>query len=131
MLRNFSPLDDETEKYVAEVIDCGVIVHRVLGPGFIEPTYLNAMCLEFVSRGIPFETEKRYVVTYRNRPVALHRCDLVVRGRVLIELKAVSVLEPVHHAQVLAYLKASKLRVGLLMNFGGVTLKAGLRRIIL
>ena len=80
---------------------------------------------------IPFECEKVVTVHYRDRPVALHRLDLVVRGCVVVELKAVKLLKRVHEAQVLAYLKASQLPVGLLMNFGGATLKEGFRRIIL
>ena len=70
-------------------------------------------------------------VRYRDRPVATHRLDLVVRGCVVVELKAVKMLKRVHEAQVLAYLKASRFPVGLLMNFGGATLKEGFRRIIL
>lgn len=131
MIRTFSRLDEETDACVAEVIDAGVTVHRVIGPGFMELAYRNAMCLDLSSRGIRFECEKSYVVSYRDRPVALHRVDLVVRDRIIVELKAVKTLEPVHHAQVLAYLKASKPPVGLLMNFGGATLKEGLKRFVL
>ena len=131
MIRVPSPLDDETEGYVSEAIECGFAVHRALGPGFLESAYRNAMCLELVAQRIPFECEKTCVVKYRDRPVALHRLDLVVRGRVVVELKAVRALERSHEAQVLAYLKASRLPVGLVMNFAGATLKEGLRRIIL
>ena len=74
---------------------------------------------------------KSVTVRYRGRPIGLHRLDLVVRGCVVVELKAVKLLKRIHEAQVLAYLKASRLPVGLLMNFGGATLKEGFRRIIL
>ncbi len=131
MIRVPSPLDEQTEKYVKETMDCAYAVHRALGPGFLEPTYRNAFCVELLEQNIPFECEKSVTVHYRNRPVALHRLDLVVRGCVVVELKAVKLLKRVHEAQVLAYLKASQLPVGLLMNFGGATLKEGFRRIVL
>ena len=131
MIRVSSPLDEQTEKYVKETMDCGYAVHKALGPGFLEPAYKNAFCIELAARQIPFECEKAVTVHYRDRPVAVHRLDLVVRGCIVLELKAVKVLKHVHEAQVLAYLKASALPVGLLMNFGGARLKEGFRRIIL
>lgn len=131
MLRVISPLDNETESYITEAMDCGFAVHKALGPGFPELTYRNAFCLELAAQKIPFECEKPFVVKYRDRPVSIHRVDLVVRNRLVIELKAVRALERVHEAQVLSYLKASQLPAGLLMNFGGATLKDGLRRVIL
>jgi GxxExxY protein len=131
MIRVPSPLDEQTEKYVKETIDCGYAVHKALGPGFLEPTYKNAFCLELSAQKIPFECEKPVTVVYRDRPIATHRLDLVVRGCIVVELKAVKILKPVHEAQVLAYLKASHLPVGLLMNFGAARLKEGFRRIVL
>ena len=131
MMRLPSRLDDETEEYVSEAMDCGFTVHREVGPGYGEPIYANALCLELLERKIPFEREKSFVVTYRDKPVGVHRLDFVVCERVIIEVKAVKALERVHEAQVLAYLKASKLPVALLMSFGGATLKEGLKRFVL
>ena len=131
MIRVPSPLDAETEKYVFECMGCEFAVHKAIGPGYGESICQNAFCIELLSRNITFEREKSFVVTYRDKPVGLHRLDLIVRGRVVVELKAVKMLKRVHEAQVLAYLKASRLPVGLLMNFGGATLKEGFRRIIL
>ena len=131
MIRVPSRLDDETEKYVFETMACGFAVHKAIGPGYGEKIYKNAFCIELLARQIPFECEKSFVVKYRDKPVGTHRLDLIVRGRVAVELKAVKRLKRVHEAQVLAYLKASGLRVALLMNFGGATLKEGLRRIVL
>src|SRR5688572_32901118 len=119
MLKVPSPLDEETENHVFETMACGFAVHKAIGPGYSESIYKNAFCIELLARGIPFECEKPFVVKYRERPVGTHRVDLVVRGRVLVELKAVKLLKRVHEAQVLAYLKASHLPVALLMNFGG------------
>jgi GxxExxY protein len=131
MIRVPSPLDDETEKYVFETMACGFAVHKAIGPGYGEKIYKNAFSVELLARQIPFECEKSFIVKYRDKPVGTHRLDLIVRGRVAVELKAVKRLKRVHEAQVLAYLKASGLRVALLMNFGGATLKEGLRRIVL
>jgi len=131
MIRIPSPLDDETEKYVFETMACGFAVHKAIGPGYGESIYRNAFCIELLGRKIPFESEKPFVIRYRDRPVGTHRLDLIVRGRVVVELKAVKMLKRVHEAQVLAYLKASRLPVALLMNFGGATLKEGLKRIVL
>lgn len=131
MIRVPSRLDDETEKYVFETMACGFAVHKVIGPGYGESIYANAFCVELLARKIPFEREKPFVVKYRDRPVGTHRLDLIVRERIVVELKAVKMLKRVHEAQVLAYLKASRLPIALLMNFGGATLKEGLRRIVL
>ena len=126
-----TPLDDETESVVEAIIGCAIRVHRELGPGFLESTYRNALCLEFQRDHIQFETEKPVVVRYQNVPIATHRLDLVVSERVILELKSVAALDAVHSAQLLSYLKATGMRVGLLMNFGAITLRAGLRRIVL
>ena len=131
MMRLPTPLDDETESVVEAIIGCAIRVHRELGPGFLESTYRNALCLEFQRGHIQFETEKPVVVRYQNVPIATHRLDLVVSERVILELKSVAALDAVHSAQLLSYLKATGMRVGLLMNFGAITLRAGLRRIVL
>lgn len=131
MIRLPSRLDNETEEYVFQTMECGFAVHKAIGPGYGESIYTNAFCVELLARQIPFEREKAFVVKYRGRPVGTHRLDLIVRDRIVVELKAVKMLKRVHEAQVLAYLKASQLRVALLMNFGGATLKEGLKRIVL
>jgi len=81
--------------------------------------------------GLQFESEREYPIVYRGELLCRQRLDLVVEDRVLLEVKAIEHLAPVHHAQVMSYLRVSKLRVGLLMNFNSETLPAGLRRIIL
>lgn len=131
MIRVPSRLDEETEKYVFETMACGFAVHKAIGPGYAEQLYKNAFCIELLERKIPFECEKPFVVRYHDKPIGTHRMDLIVRGRVLVELKAVKRLKRAHEAQVLAYLKVSRLPIALLMNFGGATLKEGLQRIVL
>jgi GxxExxY protein len=128
--RTHEPLPETTELLLSAVVDAGIAVHKELGPGFIEVVYRNAMCLELAARQLPFEAEKAFVVKYQDHPVAVQRMDLVVDGQVVLELKAVGSLAEIHHAQLLSYLKASGIRAGLLMNFGEVTLRAGLRRVV-
>ena len=131
MIRVSSPLPPELELLTEKVIGCAVQVHRTLGPGFLESIYRNALCLEFQLNGISFEHEKSVVIRYAGFSVGVHRLDLLVDDAVVIELKAVAGLEAAHSAQVLSYLKATGLRVGLLMNFGAPILKSGLRRFVL
>jgi GxxExxY protein len=108
-----------------------VEVHRVLGPGFFEPIYHNALQIEFRDKKIPFESEKRVLIRYRDQLVGTQRLDFVVAGEVIVEIKAVKQLEPLHHVQVMSYLRGTGLRVGILMNFGGLNLRSGLKRIVI
>ena len=130
MLKISSPLDEVTEAYITEIIDCGFVVHREIGPGYTESTYSNAMCVELGARKIPYACQTVFTVKYRDVPVGTHRLDLVIRNCIVVELKAVKSFEPFHRAQLMAYLKASKIRAGLLMNFAGATFKEGVKRVI-
>ena len=129
--KSHEPLPETTELLLGALVDAGIAVHKELGPGFVEVVYRNAMCLELANRQLPFEVEKAFTVKYRDQPVAMQRVDLVVDSQVILELKAVGSLSEIHQAQLLSYLRATGLRAGLLMNFGGVTLRAGLRRVVL
>jgi GxxExxY protein len=125
-----APLSEEHERVARESIGCGIAVHRELGPGYKEKIYHRAYCLELDSRGLRFECEKEVLVKYRHWMIPGHQVDLIVEGLVLIELKAVSKLRKLHERQVVSYLKATGLRLGLLMNFNTEVLKQGIRRII-
>jgi GxxExxY protein len=126
-----STLTAEEEMVAGEIIASALAVHRELGPGYLESFYRKAMCLELRARDIAFETEKPIVVWYRGEELGTHRIDLVVQGLVVVELKAVEALAPVHRKQVVSYLKATKLRLGLLINFDDELLKQGLKRVVL
>ena len=93
-------------------------VHNALGPGFVEGVYEEALAYELETRGIRFERQKRVTVRYKERVVGMHRLDLVVDGVIVLELKAVSALTDAFKRQVLSYLKATGLRLGILINFG-------------
>ncbi len=131
MLRMPSPLDDELEALIHRVIGYCISVHRELGPGLLERIYRRAICIELQSEGVPFEVEKRFPVWYRGHLLCDQRVDIVVAGKILLEVKAIDRLAPVHHAQVMSYLRVSGLRIGLLMNFNVAVLPDGLRRIVL
>lgn len=127
---NRPPVPPEVEQAASICVDCGLAVHRVLGPGFKESIYQRAFRLELDSRGVAFESEKPIAVRYRTWEIPGQQVDLVVAGVLLVEIKAVPRLRSLHQAQVLSYLKTMDLRLGLLMNFGGRLFKEGVRRVI-
>lgn len=93
-------------------------VHRELGCGFLERVYQDALELEFKLRGIPYEREKQIQITYKGYPLGEpYRADFICYGKIIVELKAVNELLGIHKAQVINYLKATKLKLGILMNF--------------
>ena len=131
MLKVTSPLDDAVEALIHRVIGCCIRVHREVGPGLLERIYRSAVCIELQFEGIPFEVEKPFPVWYRGHLLCDQRVDVVVARQILLEMKAIDRLAPVHHAQVMSYLRVSGLRIGLLMNFNVPVLPDGLRRIVL
>ncbi|MBK5295661.1 MAG: GxxExxY protein [Vicinamibacteria bacterium] len=124
-------LSDDEELVAHDVIACALAVHRELGSGYLESFYRKAMCVELHARGVAFATEKAIDVQYRGASIGTHRVDLIVQGLVVVELKAVEAIDPVHRKQVVSYLKATKLRLGLLINFNVELLKHCLKRVVL
>jgi GxxExxY protein len=105
-------------------------VHRHLGPGLLEAVYEECVCDELTSRGLAFERQRVIPLVYKGRALdAGYRIDLIVDGRVLVELKAVDALLPVHAAQIITYLRLSGIPVGLLVNFNVPALRHGIRRL--
>jgi len=111
-----------------QVISCAFEVSNTLGAGFIEKVYENALCVELKRAGIPYCRQQRYEVRYKNENIGNYIADIVIADKLLLELKALSALNKEHEAQVMNYLKASGLRVGLLINFG--TSRIGMKRIV-
>ena len=105
------------------VIGAAIEVHKALGPGFLESIYESALCLELERRDIVHERQKRIPVLYQNIPVGEHRLDLLIEGKLVVELKAISAIEPIHFATVRSYLKAMQLQTGLILNFAQTTLE--------
>lgn len=126
-----SPLPPRTESTVKDVIASAIEVHTHLGPGYLETVYQRAFQIELELRGLSYVSEQPVRISYKERPIRGQRLDLVVEGAVLVELKAVESLQPVHVSQVVSYLKATGLRVGLLLNFNVRWMKDGIRRVVL
>jgi len=114
-----------------KIISAAIAVHRELGPGLLESAYEACLVYELVQRGLSMEQQKTLPVIYRDVRVDCgYRIDLFVEKQVIVELKAVDKLEPIHRAQLLSYLKLSGCKVGLLINFNVKILKDGIHRIV-
>lgn len=107
-------------------------VHSILGPGLLESTYEECLCYELTQCGLAVERQKALPIIYKDIKLdAGYRLDIVVNNSVVIELKSVEALNPIHASQLLTYLKLSKIRYGLLINFNVRSLKEGIKRFIM
>jgi GxxExxY protein len=121
-MKNFNGLTEAT-------IGAAMEVHRALGPELLESTYEMCLCRELAIRGIPFERQVPIPVEYKGVKLDCgYRTDIVVDGTILLEIKAIDSLLPIHDAQLLSYLKLGGWKIGLLINFNVELLKNGLRR---
>ena len=109
-----------------KIIGAAIEVHRMLGAGLLESVYEDALCIELDERNISNERQKRIRLDYKGKPIGNLIADLVVENRIIVELKAVRALEPVHTAQLLTYLKLMNIGTGLLINFNVVVLTDGI-----
>ena len=113
-----------------EVIGAAIEVHKALGPGLLESTYEECLCIELELRNIPFERQKEIPIGYKGVNLNhAYRLDIVVPNKLIVELKACESLEPIHDAQLLTYLKLSGIKIGLLINFNVPVLKEGIKRL--
>ena len=119
--------DELTER----IIGCAIEVHKALGPGLLEATYKEALCVEFGDVRLEFDRQLRLPVTYKGHLIGEYRPDLVVANRVAIEIKSVERLIGLHRAQLLAYMRVLKTPVGLLMNFNSEVMRTGIQRVVL
>ncbi len=122
MGHDFEPLS-------GRIIEAAIQVHKELGPGFLESIYESALKVALRHCGIVYEAQREVAIIFEGEEVGVHRLDLLVDGEIVVELKAIKALEDIHFAQVRSYLKATSLRVGLLMNFHTPTLVV--KRIVL
>ena len=114
------------------IIGAAIEVHRQLGPGLLESSYRECLCRELFLRGIPFEREKPLPLEYKGIHLGCgYRVDLLVGGSVIVKIKSIEALAPIHEAQLLTYLRIGRWRLGLLINFNVVVLKNVIRRRIL
>jgi len=123
-------MDGDT--YTTEgIIHCAIEVHKHLGPGLLESVYESALCVEFKANSLPFKRQIGIPLYYKGELISEHRPDLIVDDKVIVEIKAVEALAPIHMAQLLTYLKVTSLHVGLILNFNSPTMKQGTRRVVL
>jgi len=112
------------------IIGAAMEVHKTLGPGFLEAVYEEALCIELDLREVPYKRQAESSMVYKGQPIGKGRIDLLIDGEVVVELKTVERLTPLHNAQVISYLKALGHQVGLIINFNVPVLKAGIKRVI-
>jgi GxxExxY protein len=129
-MRIETPLPPDLEHLIRRVIGCAIEVHRHLGPGFLESIYERALCYELEKAEIRYEAQREIVVRYKEIIIPGQRLDVLVDGQIILELKTVDALAPIHEAQLISYLKATGLKVGLLLNFKSTTMKHGIKRMV-
>lgn len=122
---------DKLNEISGKIIDCSIRVHAELGPGMLEGAYQTCLMHELIEAGFDVQSQLKLPIVYRGIELdAGYRIDLLVQGSVIIELKAIDRLLPVHEAQLLSYLRMSDLRLGLLINFNVKRLVDGVRRVV-
>ena len=126
------PIDANIEGVGREIIDCGLRVHQTLGPGLLESAYETCLAYEFTCRGLNVRRQVALPIIYDGITLdAGYRIDILVEDAVIVEIKAIDLLQPIHQAQLLTYLKLSGRRLGYLMNFNVALFKQGIKRIVL
>ena len=131
-IKHFTGGDMGENELTHRIIGAAIEVHRELGPGLLESAYEECLAHEFTLRGLAYERQKPLPVIYKGIQVECgFRLDFLVENLVIVELKAVEDLSPVHQAQVMTYLKLTNCRLGLLINFNAYKLLQGLKRIVL
>ncbi len=123
--------DSARNQLTQTVIGAAIEVNRELGPGFLESVYEEALCQELTTRNVPYVRQAVIHVSYKGNPVGEGKLDIMVDNRLIVELKSVDVIAPIHKAQVISYLKITGLFLGLIINFNVPVLKDGLQRIVL
>jgi GxxExxY protein len=114
------------------VIGCAIEVHKSLGPGLLESAYEECLTYELINKGLNIKRQQPVPVVYKDIKLDCgYRIDIVVENSIVVELKSVDVINPVHEAQILTYMKFSKKTIGLLMNFNVTVLKQGIKRYIM
>lgn len=125
------PLEKVDEDLAKDVVDAAFNVHAALGPGLLESAYEHCLTLELVERGHNIQKQVTLPVFYRGKKLdAGYRLDLLVCNRLVIEIKAASELLPIHHAQLLTYLRLSGCRIGFLINFNSILFRDGIKRLV-
>ena len=122
----------EFDELSGKVIGCVIEVHKNMGPGLLESAYERCLSYELTAKGLRHETQKEQPIDYKGLKLdAGYRIDLIVENGVIIELKSVEKILPIHEAQILTYMKLAGIKVGLLINFNVIKVKDGIKRFVL
>ena len=122
----------EFDELSKKVIGCAIEVHRVLGPGLLESTYEQCMAYELQQAGISFKIQHPLPVEYKGTRLECgYRVDMLIHDKLILELKSVEDIKAIHEAQLLTYMKLSRVKIGLLINFNVRLLRSGVKRFIL
>jgi GxxExxY protein len=119
----------EFEVLSGRIIEAALEVHKALGPGFLESIYQKALEVALSHRNIQWDRQREVLIHFEGEEIGSHRLDLIVEEQIIVELKAVKALEDIHFAQLRSYLKATRLHIGLLLNFNSPTLV--IKRVVL
>ena len=121
----------EINQITSTIIESAIRIHRTVGPGILEKAYFGCLCYELVSAELKMQTQKELPLLYHGvRIDCAYRADLIVEETVIVEVKAIEALAPIHERQLLTYLRIAHLPVGLLLNFGALTMKQGIKRVV-
>lgn len=127
-----SDLPEETERVAKELVDSAVKVHRYFGPGLTERIYEEALVRELAARNVACERQKSFHIYYERHDLGLeYKLDLLISGCIVVELKCVASLLPVHQSQLMCYMNLAKVRLGLLINFNAPTLTGNIKRVVM
>ena len=122
---------EQLNRITSPINAAAIRIHRAIGPGLLEKAYWGCLCFELHSAGLRIETQKALPLVYRGVNIdCAYRADLIVEGLVIVEVKALNGLVPIHRRQLLTYLRLANCPLGLLLDFGGETMKAGIKRVI-
>ena len=131
VLSQYNDQPEDLDLLSKSVVDCIFKVHKTLGPGYLEKIYEDCLCIEFQDRGINVQRQYPLQFKYNKRDIPSEfRLDVVVENKILLELKAVEKIHPVHQAQIYSYLKMSGLPMGFLVNFNVQLIKDGIKRFV-
>jgi len=122
---------NDVNEITEKIIGCAITIHKTLGPGLLESIYESAMCIELKEIDLIYECQKPLQVIYKNNKIGIFKLDLVVEGKIVVELKSTERMDPVYQAQILSYMKLGSYKYGLLINFNNSLLKTGIKRFVL
>ena len=126
----FEPVSEELDQVARQIIGAAIEVHRHLGPGFLESVYEKALVYELGLRGLACQQQMPVTIRYKDLAISGQRLDLLVEPGIVVEIKSIDALLPIHSKQVVSYLKGTGHRLGLLINFNVPVLKQGIQRIV-